>query len=110
MPKINENVYSAFLEEMGEENAQIVIEIFIEEIDNYISQIENTKEHDVVFDVMHQLKSTARSVGATELGDMANEMELGARNNDSNNFSKIAKIISEMKMVKKSFQEKLEEL
>lgn len=79
---IDKDIFERFINEVGSENAGMILGIFSEELEEYTTKL-NECSIDILREVSHQIKSSARSLGAVKLSESAAESELAAKNNDS---------------------------
>ncbi len=107
MMHIDEITYNQFINELGKEDGKIILEIFIEEVDDYIEQIKETNDYEIIRTVMHQLKSTSRIFGAHILGDKAALMEANAKEKNDTVFHEIPVIIEFIYEVKDEFKKRI---
>ena len=74
---LDDKVFDKLRQDMGED-ASIVIESFVESIDEFLSDIENRTEqtsHKDLHRWAHTIKSSAESIGAMRLAHLAAQME-----------------------------------
>lgn len=93
---INEGQLDQLLDEVGKENASLVLDTFLTELDKRLASIENAssrKDVAKIFAAVHALKSTAYSYGAIKLGDLLTQIELAASNDASDVFKRVKELI-----------------
>ncbi|AUI86502.1 phosphorelay protein LuxU [Vibrio azureus] len=71
---LNRSDIESLSQEIGSENVPILLEIFITELDSYISNLPELQGHELIeylTEVSHALKSSAASFGAAQLCQLA---------------------------------------
>lgn len=100
---IDENIYNKLVDDIGKENAPVIVGSFIEELDSYIFEMQDLTDFHSIASLLHQLKSTARMLGATNLADMAIAIELEAKEQNAELFKTVPDLLSQMSLVKNEF-------
>ena len=86
MSNINKNVFDNFIKDAGKESAAIILNLFIEEMIEYENSLKKSASLTSIKEIMHKLKSSALSLGASTVANLAIEIETLARNEDSKSF------------------------
>lgn len=107
---VNKALFDQFLMDVGNENAIVILKIFYDELTSYINKLNNVTSNEDIKSVAHQIKSSAKSLGALKLSDFSYEIELSALNNDSNLHDKLLKFIDLIEKTKISILDKQKEL
>lgn len=106
MANVDETIYNKFMEELGIENGKMIIEIFIEELNDHIIQIRNAEDYGTIQSIMHQIKSTSKTLGANVLSVKASQIEKQAKEEDNQAFNSIDEVLSEMTSIKEEFEKR----
>lgn len=86
MSNIDKDTFDKFIQDVGKENAEMILDLFIEEMREYENSLKEVASLTSIKEIMHKLKSSALSMGASTVANLAIEIENLARNEDSKSF------------------------
>lgn len=72
---INANTLKRLSDEVGEETVSLLLNVFSDELEQYLRQLSDQPSVSQVREISHAIKSSAASFGADELAEMAQECE-----------------------------------
>ena len=109
---IDKQELDRLMEEVGKENAPLMLNVFVKELDKRIASIEIARsEKDItgILEAAHGLKSSAYSYGAIKLGDLLTYIETTAKAKDAGVFEKIEELLSLSAETRKSIIKMIDE-
>ncbi len=76
---INAETIKRLAEEVGEETVILLLNVFSDELEQYLRQLSDQPSVNQVGEISHAIKSSAASFGADDLAEMAQECESRVR-------------------------------
>jgi HPt (histidine-containing phosphotransfer) domain-containing protein len=86
MSNIDKDTFDRFIKDVGNENAEMILDLFIKEMREYENSLKKVASLTSIKEIMHKLKSSALSMGASTVANLAIEIENLARNENSKSF------------------------
>jgi len=105
MSNIDKDTFDRFLRDVGEENAEMILDLFIGEMREYENSLKEAASLSSIKDIMHKLKSSALSMGASTVANLAIEIENLARNDDSKSFDLLPDLYEAFQITISSFND-----